>query len=115
MTEPLITIAKAWGYEEVIVNNDRYCGKLLHLNKGAMSSLHYHLVKRETFYCLHGVAVLHLHNEDYMLNPGARPQTIMPMEAHGFAGITDAVILEVSTPHSDEDVVRLRESRASEE
>ena len=103
-------ILKVWGKEEIIVNCDLYCGKLLYLRKGATSSYHYHIKKQETFYALKGQVVLTIEGKDYMLTPFSRAQTIMPEQKHSFFGITDAIILEVSSHHSDEDVVRLKES-----
>ena len=43
-------IDKGWGYEIWMVNNNKYCGKILHFNGGAKFSMHYHLIKDETWY-----------------------------------------------------------------
>ena len=45
---------KGWGYELWIVNNNLYCGKILHFNKGKKCSWHYHKIKQETFYVQKG-------------------------------------------------------------
>ena len=45
---------KGWGYEHTLVNNEKYCGKLLFFVKGHSCSFHYHLVKDETFYVSSG-------------------------------------------------------------
>ena len=108
--EDLKTVEKKWGKEIWIVNCPEYCGKLLHLNKGATSSYHYHQVKKETFYALQGQVALTIGGKDYMLNPFSRPKTIMPETPHKFMGITNSIILEISTYHDDDDVVRLEES-----
>ena len=102
---------KVWGQELLVVNNDKYCGKFLVLRANSQSSLHYHPKKMETFYAIKGVAQLEIEEKSCLLTPFARPKTIMPGQKHSFRGITDCVILEVSTPHSDEDVVRLIASR----
>lgn len=47
------TVPKTWGYELHIVNNNMYCGKILHIDKGKKLSLHWHEVKTETFFILH--------------------------------------------------------------
>jgi len=94
------------------VNCPEYCGKFLYLDKGATSSYHYHKEKKETFYALKGQVALIIEDKDYMLNPFSRPKTILPKQKHQFRGITQAVLLEVSTQHSDKDVVRLTESRS---
>ncbi len=96
----------------MVVNNDLYCGKLLYIDKNAVSSYHYHNVKKETFYGLMGQVVLTVDNKDYMLNPFSRPKTINPGQFHMFRGITDGVVMEISTPHKEEDVVRETESEA---
>lgn len=100
-------VKKVWGKEVWIVNNDTYCGKLLHINKGATCSYHYHPIKQETFYCLEGDVLLNVKGSEFLLK---EPITINPNTPHKFYGVTDAVVLEVSTPHSDSDVVRLNES-----
>lgn len=109
--ETLKEVKKAWGRELWIVNCPKYCGKLLYLDEGAESSIHYHKEKQETFYALSGQVVLNIESKSYMLNPFSRPKTILPQTVHNFRGITDAVILEVSTHHDDSDVVRLEESK----
>lgn len=110
--ETVREVKKVWGKELWIVNCNEYCGKLLFLNKGAQSSYHRHLVKKETFYCLRGQVALTIEDKDYMLNPFSRPKTIKPKQYHGFWGITNAVILEISTHHNDSDVERLTQSKS---
>ena len=112
--ENMTEVEKKWGHEVWIVNNEYYCAKLLHLCRGATSSLHYHPKKRETFYMIEGIAVLVVENKSYLLSPYSRPKTIECQDKHSFRGVTDCIILEVSTSHSDEDVVRLTESRSAE-
>lgn len=111
--ETMREVKKVWGKEVIVVNNDKYCGKFLYLDKGAESSYHRHLKKQETFYAMEGQVALTIEGKDYMLNPYSRPKTIRPGQLHGFRGITDSLILEISTHHDDKDVVRLSESIAS--
>jgi len=106
-------VGKAWGEEHIIVNCPEYCGKLLYIDKGAISSLHKHLKKKETFFCLEGQVALTIEGKDYMLNPYSRPKTIHPGQVHSFMGITDAVMIEFSTRHDDKDVYRLTESKGA--
>lgn len=47
-------IEKGWGYEEIFVTNDRYCGKRLLFNKGGRFSMHFHIDKLETWNVLSG-------------------------------------------------------------
>jgi mannose-6-phosphate isomerase-like protein (cupin superfamily) len=108
--EKIVTVDKVWGEEIHIVNNDKYCGKLLLLNRNAICSYHYHKTKQETFFCLEGYAMLTIEGKEYFLAPYTRPKTILPGEKHKFHGITECIILEISMPHSEDDVVRLTES-----
>lgn len=54
---------------------------------------------------------LTINGKDFLLAPFNRPRTIMPGDKHKFKGVTQAVILETSTHHDDDDVVRLTESK----
>jgi len=47
-------IPKGWGEEVIIENNEMYCGKLLKFKKGCKFSMHYHLIKDETWYVSEG-------------------------------------------------------------
>jgi len=111
MKEEVKIVPKVWGCEEWIVNNDKYCGKLLKIKKGAQSSLHYHIKKMETFYCIKGQVRLEIDGKGYILNPYSRPKTILQGQMHQFGGISDATLLEISTHHDDNDVVRLSGSK----
>lgn len=105
-------VEKAWGRELIIVNCDKYCGKLLCLNKGAESSYHQHFKKQETFFCLEGQVALNIENRNYILKPYSMPKTVFPASLHKFRGITSALIIEFSMPHDDKDVYRVSESKA---
>lgn len=108
------TVAKAWGYEVWLVNEPEYCAKRLRLFSGRKCSLHYHKVKKETFIVESGLVKLE-HKDprgfplDELLKAG-ESRTILPNTPHRFSSIRGAWILEVSTHHSDEDVVRIEPS-----
>lgn len=106
-------VEKVWGYEEEIINTDKYCGKKFLLKKGYQSSLHYHLEKDETFYFDEGKVLLELGGEKFIMVPG-NSQRILPKQIHRFSGLEESIIYEFSTHHSDDDVVRLEESRKME-
>lgn len=114
MKEDIVEVKKVWGKEVILVSNDEYCGKLLHLDKDATSSYHLHPIKKETFYALEGVVSLTIEGKDYILNPFARTKTIMPGQKHSFHGISRAIILEVSTHDDPNDCVRFSTSQAGE-
>ena len=45
---------KGWGLETLVHNNEKYCIKLLDVEKGKECSLHYHKYKEESFLVLSG-------------------------------------------------------------
>ena len=109
--EKIKIVQKVWGEELWLVNSNKYCGKVLTVNQDAQSSYHYHKEKEETFYCLYGQVGLTVEGKDYMLNPFSSPKTIEAGEKHSFTGLMKSVIMEVSTRHDDNDIVRITESK----
>jgi mannose-6-phosphate isomerase-like protein (cupin superfamily) len=100
---------KAWGYEEWLCNNTLYCAKKLIVQSGWQCSRHYHPRKDETFICESGYGWVCVEGELVELLPGTSVR-ILPGTWHFFlcphSEKQPLVILEVSTYHSDEDVVR---------
>jgi quercetin dioxygenase-like cupin family protein len=108
-------IHKRWGHEELIVNNGMYCGKLLHFNPHATGSLHYHKRKHETFHVLAGGVQIEVRHDPYGERDGMfyglqegdtidlPPGTAHRVTAHD----QGATLVEFSTTHSDDDVVRI--------
>ena len=105
-------VEKVWGREIWLVNEPEYCCKLLKLNKGASGSLHYHRLKKETFIIRKGKVTVELDALHLILDEGDPPYTILPGQVHRMTGLEDSIILEVSTYHDDDDVVRLEASKA---
>lgn len=103
-------IQKAWGTELIIANNDRYCGKVMRLNRGWQCSLHHHKIKDETFYVLEGVVRFELGGKRLILIQGESVY-VAPGVKHRFGSRFGAIMIEISTPHSDDDVYRDEESR----
>lgn len=105
-------VEKGWGHEEIFATNDLYCGKLLHFNKGARFSMHFHAKKDETWYVLSGKFIVHFidttNAQDYSkdLNQGEvwRNEPLLP---HQLECIEAGTIIEVSTPDSVEDNYRI--------
>lgn len=96
-------IPKLWGHEEILVNNEKYCGKYLFVNYGYQVSFHYHKIKDETFYIIEGLVELMVYDNinntalTYPLRAGEQFR-IKPSMVHSFISITPfAKILEVST------------------
>lgn len=107
-------VRKAWGREDIVVNEPEYCAKYLQIFPRQKCSLHYHEKKKETFYVKHGLVRLEQRDLrgfpiDELLKPG-ESRTIMPKTPHRFSSVHGAIILEVSTHHDDSDVVRLEPS-----
>ena len=111
VTKPEI-IQKGWGQEVVISNSGEYCGKILQYNTGAVSSFHFHLSKRETWYVQSGEFYVITTNPD----TGAQIRLdlkkgdvleIKPGMTHQVTCIVHGDIFEVSTPHYDYDTYRI--------
>lgn len=109
---------KAWGREEWLVNTELYCAKKLYVEPGWQCSLHCHAEKDETFLVLDGPVVLEVENgvrgmRHWMQLNSGDIYRIKPRIWHRFRNEEQgaAVILEVSTHHSDEDVERKEPSR----
>jgi len=115
-------IIKKWGYEIVIVNNDLYCGKRLHVLPSKWCSVHYHKNKKETFYVISGELKLQysttLDLDYWNTNSGSittlilrsgESFTIDTMIAHRFTSNTSVFceFVEFSTHHDDTDSYRI--------
>ena len=104
-------VPKGWGKELWIHNDEKYCGKVLVLNKGKQCSLHFHIKKQETFYVTRGLVQMELIEKDGIktvleMNPGDVVE-IAPGLVHRFVGLEDSEIMEFSTEHFDEDSYRV--------
>jgi quercetin dioxygenase-like cupin family protein len=116
MEKPVICegckVPKGWGEELIIINNELYCGKLLIFKAGCKFSMHYHLLKDETWYVNSGEFVYKWINtetadlEVNLLKPGSIVRQ-KPGQPHQLVALTDGVIFEVSTQHFDSDSYRV--------
>ena len=105
-------VEKTWGSEDWLVNEESYCAKILIVNQHCGGSYHYHKNKDETFLCISGAAQLLLGQngnsaEFHELKPGGSVR-IHHHAAHLLIGASEepCVLMEISTHHSDDDVVR---------
>ena len=95
-------IEKPWGYELILTPpSSPVTGKILHVSKGARSSLQYHDKKEETLCLLNGQAKLILEDEngqlqEFEMEP-KKGYFIKPFKKHRYCGVTDCDILEAST------------------
>ena len=118
-------VPKPWGREIWYADQAAYAGKVLEVTAGKRLSLQYHERKTETLYLLSGRVLLTyrplaagevpaaaaLGAEHEHLWEAGQALYIPVRTIHRFAAVTDAVLLEVSTPDLT-DVVRLQDDYA---
>lgn len=111
-------VEKDWGYELWLANNKKhnYCGKILFIEKGSSTSMHYHLNKHETFYVIDGTLRVDMLKDRAKLKQPPFTMTCkegesMEMEKGQphklMAEDSDVALFEISTFHKDEDSYRL--------
>lgn len=102
-------VPKKWGYEKIIINNDLYCGKILHINKGWYCSLHYHKNKSETFYPIVGTLKLQIEDEVHTMT--VKSFSIGPNVKHKFWTEDEyCEFIEFSTHDEPNDSYRIEEA-----
>ena len=103
IVEPKI-VPKAWGEEVWIHNDEEYCGKLLRFFKaGSKFSLHYHVIKKESWYVGSGSF------EYIWLDTEKGKEHRVVIGTGTCITLEDrSEIFEVSTQHFDEDSYRIR-------
>ena len=108
-------VIKGWGKETWIVNSfeEDYCGKILTIDPGKSTSLHFHSNKHETFYLLEGSLELTIVDTEnceeslICLEPGDI-YTINRNVPHRLESSIGCKIIEVSTFHEDNDSYRIK-------
>lgn len=105
-------VPKGWGREIIFENNELYCGKLLYFKKGAKFSMHYHMIKDETWYVQEGDFIYRwINTETAEVNEHClrRGDTVrqLPGQPHQLEAITDGIVFEVSTQHIESDSYRV--------
>lgn len=113
---------KVWGSETLIANR-AFCGKRMRLAKGYRCSLHYHVVKDESFLVLRGAVLVEIgaprfacidarqpdRVRTFVLGPGDSID-VPAMTLHRFTGISDAEFVEFSTHDDPSDSYLVTES-----
>ena len=112
MTVKARRVDKPWGHELIWAETELYVGKILHVNAGEQLSVQMHRVKDETLALLSGEIRLWAGPsvddlEEVTLGPGDSFR-VKPGTVHYIRAVTDADVLEASTPHLD-DVVRFKD------
>ena len=111
---PVNQVPKGWGEELWIVNNEKYCGKILGFHKDKKCSWHYHKLKEETFYIATGKFCIIYSMEDdikkakqVVLSFGQKFHVPIGMRHQMIALEPDSQIIEFSTQHFDNDSYRI--------
>lgn len=111
-----VVVQKPWGYEEILIDEPDRCLKRLTLWPGCRTSKQRHWNKDETMVAIAGDPSLLVWDRDRehwdpeVVPLALRPARIVPGVAHRLsAGLTLAVVLEISGPRDDDDVVRLQD------
>ena len=109
-------VDKEWGYELWLANNEAedYCGKILYIEPGYSSSMHYHAKKHETFYILEGELIVEVIDTEpterhaHILGEGSTfvIDRFVPHQLSASGGVP-AKFIEISTFHDDNDSHRL--------
>jgi quercetin dioxygenase-like cupin family protein len=105
-------IPKGWGHELIIHNCKEYCGKILVFKEGCKFSMHYHILKQETWYIQKGEFKFYyidtkkgiLHKRTLTKGDVVTIERGMP---HQLEAITDGKVFEISTEHFDSDSYRI--------
>jgi quercetin dioxygenase-like cupin family protein len=122
-------VEKGWGFEKWIVNKAQYCGKLLWFKKGKKCSVHYHILKDETFYLDRGAVEMHWmdmpdeedvnYTQEQLLELFQKNKKVEVLtdgdsfyvpqgRIHQVVALEDSNVFEFSTEHFDSDSYRLQ-------
>ena len=114
-------VEKKWGYELWIHNDTDYCGKLLIFTKsGNKFSMHYHMIKDETWYVQKGAFQfdwIDTENGERCYTQIQEGDVIEIKKGlpHQLTALTEeAIVFEVSTQHFDEDSYRIYRNQPSD-
>lgn len=105
-------VDKGWGYELHIHNDDGYCGKILHFYSGKKFSMHYHIKKKETWFCSKGSFLLKFINtENADVNEvNLKMGDVVEIDIglpHQLIALEESEIFEVSQPDDPKDSYRV--------
>ena len=105
-------VPKGWGEEIIIENNELYCGKILIFDAGCKFSMHYHMVKDETWWVEYGEFLYRwIDTETADMNEVKLEEGDIvrqrPGQPHQLEAISNGRIFEVSTQHKDSDSYRV--------
>lgn len=106
-------VAKTWGHERIVENNDLYCLKILVCEDRIWSSngkYHYHKMKDETFLVIEGVLEIEIETEIGFMSKYYTEGSsirIKPGVKHRFRSVSRRCkFIEASTQNFEEDSIR---------
>ena len=108
---------KGWGAEYWIVNNEKYCGKILQFKQDAEFSMHFHIQKEETWCVTEGKLLMRyfdLTNAEQcerILEKGDVVH-LKPNIPHKLIALKESIVFEVSTQHFEEDSYRIQKGNS---
>ena len=108
-----VVIQKSWGRELVYANDEKYCCKVLYIEPGKGTSLHFHLNKHETMLVVDGELLI-----EYVFDKQLKSVTLEPAKAfvippglvHKLSSASDTesvTFVETSTISYDTDSIRI--------
>jgi quercetin dioxygenase-like cupin family protein len=104
-------VKKTWGFELIYRNTPQYCMKMLYMNAGGSTSMHFHVDKHETLLVTQGaLKITTLFNKEekaYTLTPGMA-WVMCQGYAHKLEALEDVILIEASTEDFDDDSVRIQ-------
>ena len=108
-------VEKTWGRELWLVNNEEedYCSKILEINEGGGTHVHFHMLKHETFYVLSGTLYLRLIDtsnakcKEHEVKEGEIVEIARGVPHKLMARKGNVRLIETSTYHRDEDSYRV--------
>lgn len=123
----MVYVPKNWGHELWISNSEKYCGKRLFMAKGCSLSLHFHLLKEESFFVERGKLKVFYHDDhkmvqeyldkhgkdvmysvlDFVVLEEGDNFHVPPGLVHQMIALKETVFFEFSTQHFDEDSHRI--------
>jgi mannose-6-phosphate isomerase-like protein (cupin superfamily) len=111
-------VPKSWGWELWIVNNSKYCGKILFVKQGQFLSYHFHKLKDEVLYVQSGKARFVISENADGSNPEEKfldvgmAYHVTENCPHQIEALSDLTIIEFSTTHFDSDSYRLSPNKS---
>ena len=109
-----LRVEKEWGHELIFHNDDEFCGKLLVFpNSGSSFSMHYHMLKNESWYVQAGSFEFDWIDteEGQLYHSYLTPGECVDInigQPHRLTSLrSDSIIFEVSTQHFDSDSHRI--------